>query len=43
MSKAETVQKEYDSHTERDTAEISENVNRNFFQKVFDAITGLWS
>lgn len=43
MSKAENVQKEYVSLSEGDKAEISENVNRNFFQKIFDAITGLWS
>ena len=43
MSKAENVQKEYVSLSEGDKAEISENANRNFFQKIIDAITGLWS
>ena len=43
MSKAENVQKEYVSLSEGDKAEVSENANRNFFQKIIDAITGLWS
>ncbi len=43
MSKAGNVQKEYVSLSKGDKAEISENANRNFFQKVIDAITGLWS
>ena len=43
MSKAENVQKEYVSLSEGDKAEIFENANRNFFQKIIDAITGLWS
>ncbi len=43
MSKAENVQKEYVSLSEGDKAEVSKNANRNFFQKIIDAITGLWS
>lgn len=43
MSKAGNVQKEYVSLSKGDKAEISENANRNFFQKIIDAITGLWS
>ena len=43
MSKAENVQKEYVSLSEGDKAEIYENANRNFFQKIIDAIMGLWS
>ena len=43
MSKAENVQKEYVSLSEGDKAEIYENADRNFFQKIIEAITGLWS
>lgn len=43
MSKAENVQKEFVSLSKGDKAEISGDVNKNFFQKIIDAITGLWS
>lgn len=43
MSKAENVQKEFVSLSKGDKAEISGDVNKNFFQKIIDAVTGLWS
>ncbi len=43
MSKAENAQKEYVSLSEGDKAEISEDANQNFFQKIINALTGLWS
>ncbi len=43
MSKAENAQKEFVSLSEGDKAEISEDANQNFFQKIINAITGLWS
>ena len=43
MSKAENAQKEYVSLSKGDKAEISENANQNFFQKIINAFTGLWS
>lgn len=43
MSKAENAQKEYVSLSEGDKAEISEDANQNFFQKIINAFTGLWS
>lgn len=43
MSKAENAQKEFVSLSKGDKAEISGDANKNFFQKMIDAITGLWS
>lgn len=43
MSKAENAQKEFLSLSEGDKAEISEDANQNFFQKIINALTGLWS
>lgn len=43
MSKAENAQKEFISLSKGDKAEISEEANQNFFQKIINAITGLWS
>ncbi|MCH5298812.1 MAG: hypothetical protein J1E96_03525 [Ruminococcus sp.] len=43
MSKAENAQKEYVSLSEGDKAEISKDANQNFFQKIINALTGLWS
>lgn len=43
MSKAENAQKEFVSLSKGDKAEISGDANKNFFQKILDAITGLWS
>ena len=43
MSKAENAQKEFVSLSTGDKAEISENAEQNFFQKIVNAITGLWS
>ena len=43
MTKAENAQKEYVSLSEGDKAEISEDANQNFFQKIINAFTGLWS
>ncbi len=43
MSKAENAQKEFVSLSKGDKAEISGDANKNFFQKIIDAITGLWS
>lgn len=43
MSKAENAQKEYISLSQGDKAEISDEANLNFFQRIINAITGLWS
>ena len=43
MSKAENAQKEFVSLSKGDKAEIAGDANKNFFQKIIDAITGLWS
>lgn len=43
MTKAENAQKEFVTLSTGDKAEISEKANRSFFQKVWDAFTGLWS
>ena len=43
MSKADNIRKEYVSLSQGDKAEISGNADRSFFQKIIDAITGLWS
>lgn len=43
MSKAENAQKEFVSLSQGDKAEISEEANQNFFQRIINAITGLWS
>jgi cell division protein FtsL len=43
MSKAENAQKEFVSLSTGDKAEISSDANLNFFQKIFNAFTGLWS
>lgn len=43
MSKAENAQKEFVSLSKGDKAEISGDANLNFFQKIFNAFTGLWS
>jgi predicted lipid-binding transport protein (Tim44 family) len=43
MNKAENVQNEFVSLSEGDKAEISEDANQNFFQKIINAFTGLWS
>ena len=43
MSKAENAQKEFISLSKGDKAEISEDANQNFFQKIINAFTGLWS
>ncbi len=43
MSKAENAQKEFVSLSKGDKAEIAGDANKNFFQKMIDAITGLWS
>jgi cell division protein FtsL len=43
MSKAENAQKEFVSLSEGDKAEISEDANQNFFQKIINAFKGLWS
>ena len=43
MSKAENVQKEFVSLSRGDKAKISKDANRNFFQKIINAFTGLWS
>lgn len=43
MSKTENAQKEFVSLSQGDKAEISGDENLNFFQKIINAITGLWS
>ena len=43
MSKTENAQKEFVSLSQGDKAEISGEANLNFFQKIINAITGLWS
>lgn len=43
MSKAENAQKEFVSLSKGDKAEISEDANLNFFQKIINALKGLWS
>lgn len=43
MSKTENAQKEFVSLSQGDKAEISGDANLNFFQKIINAITGLWS
>ncbi|MCH5303372.1 MAG: hypothetical protein J1E41_00790 [Ruminococcus sp.] len=43
MSKVENVQKEFISLSQGDKAEISKDANQNFFQKIINAFTGLWS
>lgn len=43
MSKAENAGKEYIKLSDGDKAEISEDANLNFIQKVIRAIAGLWS
>lgn len=43
MTKAENAQKEFVSLSEGDKAELSSDANKNFFQKIIEAITGLWS
>lgn len=43
MSKAENAQKEFISLSKGDKAEISEDANQNFFEKIINALTGLWS
>ncbi|MEE3334090.1 MAG: hypothetical protein VZR54_07445 [Ruminococcus sp.] len=43
MSKAENAQKEFISLSKGDKAEISKDANQNFFQKIINAFTGLWS
>lgn len=43
MTKAENAQKEFISLSEGDKAELFDEANKNFFQKIIEAITGLWS
>jgi len=43
MTKAENAQKEFVSLSEGDKAELSSDANKNFFQKIIEAITSLWS
>ena len=43
MTKATNAQKEYVSLSKGDKAEISRAADKNFFEKVWDSISGLWS
>ena len=43
MAKAENSQKEFVSLSQGDKAEVSREADKNFFQKTYEAITGLWS
>ena len=43
MTKATNAQKEYVSLSKGDKAVISHTADKNFFEKVWDAISGLWS
>lgn len=43
MTKADGAHKEFISLSEGDKAELSDEANKNFFQKIIEAIAGLWS